>query len=118
MVKESAAFIARPSREYGWLRLKRPVGFQGKVFKDEVREKVLGCVISSWTFFRLVGGEVIGTQHHQPSGSNWSRVYVLVANMQLTSSTWWEFQYLQNSSRIWLRILSIVLEEELNLFHS
>ena len=27
---------------------------------------------------------------------------------QLTSSSWWEFQYLQNSSRIWLRILSIV----------
>ena len=35
--------------------------------------------------------------------------------MQLTSSTWWAFQYLQNSSRIWLRILSIALEGELNV---
>ena len=31
------------------------------------------------------------------------------------SSTWWWFQYLQNSSRIWLRTLSIAFEEELNL---
>ena len=35
--------------------------------------------------------------------------------MQLTSSTWWEFWYLQNNSRIWLRILSIALEEELKV---
>ena len=27
-------------------------------------------VVSSWTFFWLVGGEVIRSQHHQPSGSN------------------------------------------------
>ena len=35
--------------------------------------------------------------------------------MQLTSSTWWVFQYLQNHSRKWLRILliSMTLEEEL-----
>ena len=56
-------------------------------------------VISSWTFFWLVGGEVIGTQHYQPSGSNRSGVSVLVGSVQLTSSTWWEFQYLQNSSK-------------------
>ena len=35
--------------------------------------------------------------------------------MQLTSSSWWEFQYLQKNSRIWLRMLSIALEEELKV---
>ena len=39
----------------------------------------------------------------------------LVGSKQLTSSTWWGFQYLQNSLRIWLRILSIVLEEKLKV---
>jgi len=29
-------------------------------------------MIHSWTFFWLVGGEVTGSQYHQPSGSNWS----------------------------------------------
>ena len=28
-------------------RAKFPNGFQGKVFKDSVRERVVGCVISS-----------------------------------------------------------------------
>ena len=56
-------------------------------------------MISSWTFFWLADGDVIGSQHHQPSGSNWSVVYVLVVWIQLTSSTWWEVLYLQNSSK-------------------
>ena len=76
-----------------------PEGFQGKVFKDRVKERVVGYVISSWTFFLLVGGEVIRRQHHQPSGSNWSGVYMLVGSIQLTSPTWWGFQNLQNSSK-------------------
>lgn len=33
----------------------------------------------------MAGGEVIRSQHHQPSGSNWSGVYPLVGSMQLTS---------------------------------
>jgi len=61
----------------------------------------------------LVGGEVIRSQHHQPYGSNGSGLSVLVGSIQLTSSTCWGFQYLQKGSRLWLRILSIVLEEEL-----
>ena len=56
-------------------------------------------VISSWTFFWWVGCEVIGSQLHQPSGSNRSGVYMLVGSMQLTSSTWRGFQDLQNSSK-------------------
>ena len=35
--------------------------------------------------------------------------------MRLTSSAWWGFEYLQNSSRMWLRIASIALEEELKV---
>ena len=40
-------------------------------------------------------------------------VYELVGSIQLTSFTWWGFQYLQNCSKDRLRILPIVLEEEL-----
>ena len=43
-----------PSKENGQLMLKGPElpdGFQGRVFKDSVGERVLGCLISSWTFF-------------------------------------------------------------------
>ena len=54
---------------------------------------------SSWTFFWLVGGDVMESQHHQPSGSNWSGVCVLVGSMYLTSSIWWGFQYLLNRSK-------------------
>ena len=73
--------------------------FTKRYFKDSVREKVLGCVISSWPFFWLVGGKVIGSQHHQPSGSSQSGVYVLEDRMQLTSSIWWGLQCLQNTSK-------------------
>ena len=50
-------------------RPKLPDGFQGKVFNARVRERVEGCVISSWTFLLLVGSVVTGSQHCQPSGS-------------------------------------------------
>lgn len=43
-------------------------------------------MISSWTFFGLVDGEVGGSLRHQPSGSGLSGgVYVLVGGIQLTS---------------------------------
>ena len=71
-------------------------------------------VVSLWTFFRPAGGEVMESQHQQPSGSNRSGVYVLVGSRQLTSSTWCGFQYLQNSSKdVAQIIIYIVLEEEL-----
>ena len=38
-------------------------------------------------------------------------MYIGLVNMQLTSSSWWAFQYLQKNSRIWLRVLSRALEE-------
>ena len=36
---------------------------------------------------------------------------MLVVSIQLTSSTWWG-----NPQRVWLRILSVALEEELDVF--
>ena len=48
----------------------------------------------------LIGcGEVSGNQRHQPSGSNRSGVYLLVGSIQLTSSTWWEFQFCRRAQR-------------------
>jgi len=38
---------------------------------------------------------------------------MLVGSIQLTSSTWWRFSICKTAQRAWLRILSIVLEEEL-----
>lgn len=55
-------------------------------------------MISSRAFFWMVGGEVTGSQHHQPSGSNQSGVYMLVGSIQLSSSPRWRFLYLQNST--------------------
>ena len=55
-----------------------PQWISGKdFFKDRVREKVAGCMISSRTLFALVGSEVIRSQHHPPSGSKCSGVYIL-----------------------------------------
>ena len=71
-----------------------PEGFQGRVFKGKMKERVVGCMISSCSILWLVEGEVtgcFGNLHHQSSGSNQSGVYVLVVSMQLTSSTWWGF---------------------------
>ena len=36
-------------------------------------------------------------------------------SMWFTSSSWWGFEFLQNNSRTWLRILSLALEEELKV---
>ena len=46
--------LQAPNKESRQLVLKRPElpgGFQGKFFEDRVRRGVVGCVISSWTFF-------------------------------------------------------------------
>ena len=92
-------------------RLKLPKGFQGKVFKDKVRQTVVRCVVSFWTFFWLVGGEVIRSQHHQPSISGQSG-----GSIQFISPTWWRFHNLQSNSRTWLRI-SVALEEKLKVLN-
>ena len=40
---------------------------------------------------------------------------MLVVSRYLTSSAWWRLQYLQNRSRIWLRMLSEAFEEEIKV---
>ena len=76
-------------------RAKFPDDFQEKTFEYRVRESAVGS--SSKAIFWLVGDDVIGSQLHQPSSSNWSMVYSLLVSMLLTSSTWWEFQCLQTA---------------------
>ena len=52
--KDRTAFTVAPDEGSGRLMLRRPgllYGFQGKVFKDRIRECLSGIVISSWTFF-------------------------------------------------------------------
>ena len=61
-----------------------PQGLSGNSFKTHGE-----IVINVWTFFRLVCSEVIGSQHHQLSGSSQPGVFVFVVSIELTSSTWW-----------------------------
>ena len=87
VVKESTVYCKAPSKENRHLMLKRPKpldGFQGRVFKDSVRERVPGCAISSCTVLWLADGEVTGwcfrNLSYQPSSSNLSGAYVLVVS--------------------------------------
>ena len=100
-------YFRAPRKENGRRLLTRPKlpnGFQGKVFKDRVRERVVGYMISSHPILGSVGDEVIRNQQYQPSGSTQSGLCVFVVSMHLTFSTWWRFRYLQNSSEYYLRI--------------
>lgn len=61
LMKKIVAFIAGQGGQVRLLnRPKVPGDFQGKAFKGSMRERVVGYVISSWSFFWLIGGEVIG----------------------------------------------------------
>ena len=73
-------------------RPKLPSGSQARVFKGNIGVRVAGCVISSWTFFWLVGDEVtgwcFGNLNHQFYGSSQSVVCVLVVSRWSPSSAW------------------------------
>ena len=96
-------YYAAPSKDFRQLVLKRPKlpnGFRERILKtgwgrEEGRE--VGGVWSAGRHSSEVDGEVVGGQHHQPSGSKRTRVYTLVGSTQLTFSTWWSFHSLQNS---------------------
>ena len=100
---EGAAFIAgHQARSPGKLVLKRPWtpnGFQGKVFKDRVREG--SCEVYDQLVDSLLTGWWWGNRESTSSvfWSQGSDVFVLVGLIQLTFFTWWGFQYLQNSSK-------------------
>ena len=97
VVKESAVFIAGSPGSWCLKGLNSSLahGFQGKVFKDRVREGAWSARghSSDWSVVRS------SSQHHQPCGSDWSEIYVLMRSTQLTSSTWWGFLHLQNCSK-------------------
>ena len=94
--------LQMPSKESKQLILKMPElpkAFGKKFLKTGWVRGVVGCVISSRPLLWLAGGEVIRSQHLQPSSSNWSGVQVLVGSTELTSSSWWGFQHWQSSSK-------------------
>ena len=96
---------------------KSPEDFQEKVFKH-VWDGVVAWVTSFWTFFWLPGGEVIRSQYHQPSGSKWSGICVLLGSIQLTSLPGGGFNYCKKTQRTWLRILSTASEVKWSENHS
>ena len=102
VVKESAVYIVgRQARSPGSLYfrgLNSPKSCRERFLKTRWGKKLCGICDQQWTFLWLFGAEVIGSQHHQPLGPK-SRVNVFVGSIQLTSSTWWRFQYLQNISK-------------------
>lgn len=69
-------------------------------------------MISSWTFSRLVGGEVFASQHHQASGSNWSGVYGLWAACSWLLWPGGGFSNCKTTPRTWLRISSWSLRKD------
>ena len=84
--------------------LEHPDHFQEKDFKNRMRERVWGCLISLWAFSDWLIVSVtrwyFGNLCYQPFGFNRSGVAtMLVVIMQLTPSIWWRFQYLQKSSK-------------------
>ena len=60
-------------------------------------------VISWWSFLWLVDDQGIGSQHHQPSVSEGTGIYIPVGNIQLTSSTNGDFNIFKKPPKIWLR---------------
>ena len=61
------------------------MAFREGFLKSTLGVRIMGCVISSWTFFWLVGGEIkwwcSRNLNHQPPGSNQSGACMLVVSM-------------------------------------
>ena len=107
--RKCSVYCRAPSKEYRQLVFKRPKTFR-KRFQREVEEGAF-CVCDQLMDILLIGGgKVIETEHHQPSASNWSGVYLLVGSIQLTSSTRGSFSICKTAQRTWLRMLSRELE--------
>ena len=83
-----------------------PQGLSGNGFKTHGE-----VVINVWTFFRLVCSGVIGSQHHQLSGSSQPGVFVICGQHRVNFFhlvRGWVSIY-RATQRLWLRILSMVL---------
>ena len=103
VVKKSAVFIIAgcQSKASRWMVLKSPElwkAFREKFLKTgwgkgcRACDQLMDVLLIGWWW------EVTRSQHHQPSGSSRSGGYMPVGNTQLNSSTWWGFQYPENSS--------------------
>ena len=77
----------------------------------EMSNKRCSFATAAITSSPLVGGEVPGAPHHQPSGAPHHRPSGADVLRVLTSSTCRGFGTCQTASRTLLRILSIVFEE-------
>ena len=93
---EQVAFIARQRGDQQASASRTVPPVRSRDGSYSVKEQGMGGL---QRFSRWVGGEVVGSQHHQPSGSNLSGLYVLVGSVQLISSMWWGPQHLQNRSK-------------------
>jgi len=86
------------------------------MFLNQIRESVAAV----WSAHghssdRLVVSNQEGKWHYQPSGYNLSEFYMLVVHIQSAFSTGKGFGIGRTAQSIWLRILSVVLEEELKV---
>ena len=99
---KSSVYGKAPRKEFRqpvlW-RPKPPSGFQGKLFKDRLKERgcgvceqLLGLLLVGW--WGGLWASISSTFGFQPV---WA--FALVGSTGLTSSIWWGFQYLQHSSK-------------------
>ena len=91
---------------------------QGRVFDGRVRGESMSCLTACVHPSGLVCGEVTGWLEESVSSNiRFQLVWGVhrFSQYAVNSSTWWAFQYLQKNSRVWLRMLSMALEEELKV---
>lgn len=64
------------------------LGFQTRILKTTLGERVLGCMLSSWTFFGLVGDDLTGWYFQNLNLLLPATVRVLVVSMWSPPTTW------------------------------
>lgn len=81
---EYSVYCRLSSKEKGKLMLKRPElpnGFLERIFKGNLWTSLVSSKVTGWCCRNL---------NIQPSGSDWSGLYMVVVSMQSPSSTWVE----------------------------
>ena len=96
-------------------RLTLPEGFQEKMRERQRGRWVVGCVLSSWTFFWLVNGEAMEVNIINllvPTGLESMCLWAAYSNLLPPGEG---FTIRRTVQRIWLRTLSIPLKEVLDI---
>ena len=117
MVKESSAFIAEPSKEKRWLtirKMKLPDSFQGEVFKGNIWGE--GCRVHDFLLIGWWWGYRVVFQESQSSTFWFQPVWGLCSDHPPPG--WGVLFFLQNNSKVCIRLLCISLGEELGLLLS